>query len=164
MFAWVTTLLFICAAFVRAQTVTSEVRVASAGLAVAGQSQHTPQESHTISLAGLAASPGGAAAPNGITYTCDPSITAVAGVCNTLNSTAAGLYAGIFSNLSASIYVKFANIGGDAGQSNFLLNDVSYTTFRNALQSHITSANDATAFSNSVPPANPISAGDNVFL
>ncbi|HSR05928.1 MAG TPA: NF038122 family metalloprotease [Bryobacteraceae bacterium] len=137
----------------------------TAGTPIAGQSQHSVRESHVISLAGLAPSPSGAAAPSGIAYTCDPSVTAVAGVCSYLNSTIAGIYAGTFTNASTSIYIKFANIGsGDAGQSNFLLNDVSYSAFRSALQSHLTSANDTTAFNASVPATNPINSGYGVYL
>ena len=163
MMARVTILLFICAAFASAQT--TEVRMASAGTAIAGQSQPRVRESHVISLAGLAPSPSGAAAPSGINYTCDPSVAAVVGVCNYLNSTIAGIYAGTFTNASASIYIKFANIGsGDAGQSNFVLNGVSYSAFRSALQSHLTSANDTTAFNASVPATNPINSGYGVYL
>src|ERR1019366_4252224 len=125
MMARVTILLFICAAFASAQT--TEVRMASAGTAIAGQGRSGVRESHVISLASLSPSPSGAAAPSGITYTCDPSVTAVAGVCNYLNTTIAGIYAGTFANASASIYIKFSNIGaGDAGQSSFFYNEVSY--------------------------------------
>jgi hypothetical protein len=139
--------------------------MASAGTPIAGQSQPSVRESHVISLAGLTPAPSGASAPSGITYTCDPSVAAVAGVCNYLNTTIAGIYAGTFSNASASIYIKFANIGaGDAGQSNFLLNDVSYSTFRSALQSGLSSASDVTAFNASVPTTNPINSAYKVYL
>src|SRR5665213_3621642 len=128
-----TILLFICAAFASAQT--TEVRMATAGAPSAGQGQPGVRESYVIPLTGLAPAPSGAAVPSGITYTCDPSVTAIAGVCNTLNTTIAGIYAGTFTNVTASIYVKFSNIGaGDAGQSNFLYNQVSYSAFRSALQ------------------------------
>ncbi len=165
MIAWVTTLLFICAAFVSAQTVSTEVRVVSTGMAIAGQAQRTPQESYTMSLAGLPVTPHTAAGPSGITYTCDPSVAAVSGVCSTLNTTIAGLYASIFSNASASIYITFGNTGaGDVGRSRFLFDDVSYTTFRTALQSHISSASDSTAFSSSVPSTNPVNSAYNVYV
>ncbi len=163
MIAWITAFLLICVPFVSAQT--TEVRMASAGAAIAGQNQHAVRESHVISLAGLPPTPSGAAAPSGITYTCDPSVTAVAGVCNTLNTTIAGIYAGTFTNVSASIYITFGNIGSnDAGQSNFLFNEVTYGAFRSALQSGLSSANDTTAFNDSVPATNPINAAYSVLL
>ena len=162
MIARATTLLFICAAFIDAQAVSREVRVVSAGMAITGQTEWTPQQSYTISLP---VTPSAGAAPNGITYTCDPSITAVPGVCNTLNTTIAGLYANQFSNVSASIYITFGNTGaGNVGRSMFLFDDVAYTTFRNALQSHLNSANDTTAFNSSVPPTNPINSAYNVYV
>ncbi len=163
MMARVTILVFICVAFASAQT--TQVRMVSAGTAIAGQGRSGVHESHVISLAGLAPSPSGAAAPSGITYTCDPSVAAVAGVCNYLNTTIAGIYAGTFTNASASIYIKFANIGaGDAGQSNFLYDEVSYSAFRSALQSGLSGANDVTAFNASVPSTNPINSAYSVFL
>jgi hypothetical protein len=161
--ARLTILLFICVVFAAAQT--KEVRMASAGTAIAGQGRSGVRESHVISLAGVAPAPSGAAAPSGITYTCDPSVTAVAGVCNYLNTTIAGIYAGTFTNASASIYIKFANIGaGDAGQSSFLYNEVSYSAFRSALQSGLSGANDITAFNASVPASNPINSSSSVLL
>src|SRR5665213_2499175 len=93
-----TTLLFIFAAFASAQT--TEVRMATVGAPMAGESRPGLRESHVISLAGLAPAPSGAAVPSGITYTCDSSITAVAGVCNTLNTAIAGIYAGTFTTVS----------------------------------------------------------------
>ena len=162
MTARLTILLIICAAFASAQT--TEVRMVTAGAAIAGQGQPGVRESQVISLSRLAPSPSGAAAPSGITYTCDPSVAAVAG-CNYLNSTIAGIYAGTFTNATASIYITFANIGsGDAGQSNFLLNDVSYSAFRSALQSGLSSASDVTAFNASVPTTNPINSAYKVYL
>jgi len=163
MLAWVTTLIFICAALVNAQTASMETRVVSTGMAIAGQTQRSPPESYTISLAGLAVAPRTSAGANGITYTCDPGIPAA--VCNTLNTTIAGLYASIFSNASASIYIAFGNTGaGDVGQSRFLFDDVPYTTFRSALQNHLSSSNDTTAFNSSVPSTNPINSADNVYV
>jgi len=139
--------------------------MATAGATIAGQGRSSVRESHVISLAGLTPAPSGAAVPSGITYTCDPSVTAIAGVCNTLNTTIAGIYAGTFTNVTASIYVKFANIGaGDAGQSNFLYNQVSYSAFRSALQSGLSSASDVTAFNASVPATNPINSTYSVLL
>ena len=46
-----------------------------------------------------------AATQPGIVYTCDPGIDA--DVCTTLNTTISGLYASIFTNAAANIYVKF---------------------------------------------------------
>jgi hypothetical protein len=163
MIAWVTTLLFICAALVNAQTASMEARVVTTGMAIAGQTQRSPHESYTISLTGLPVIPRTAAGTNGITYTCDPGIPVA--VCNTLNTTIAGLYASIFSNVSASIYIAFSNTGaGDVGQSRFVFDDVPYTTFRSALQSHLSSANDTTAFNSSVPSTNPINSAASVYV
>jgi uncharacterized protein (TIGR03437 family) len=88
-----------------------------------------------------------------IAYTCDPSINAVAGVCNTLNTTIAGLYASTFTNANANIYITFGNTG--LGQSLTELNLVPYSSYRSALIASESSANDMTAVTNSVPPANP---------
>ena len=161
----ITTLLFICAAFVNAQTAPIEARVVTTGMAIDGQTQRSPHESYTIPLAGVPVTPRTTAGVNGITYTCDPTIAAISGVCNTLNTTIAGLYASIFSNVSASIYITFGSTGaGDIGQSRFSLNAVTYAAFRSALQNGISSANDTTAFNSSVPPTNPINSSDGVEL
>src|ERR1700690_3092977 len=61
------------------------------------------------SMNGTPVSTRGAASAPGIIYTCDPSVNAIVGVCNTLNTTIAGLYASIFSNATASIYVTFGS-------------------------------------------------------
>ena len=88
-----------------------------------------------------------------ITYTCDPSVNAVAGVCNTLNTTIAGLYNNAFTNANASIYVTFGTT--DLGESLTALNLFSYGSFRTALLAAATDTDDTTALADSVPPTNP---------
>src|SRR5579863_4248106 len=97
-----------------------------------------------------------AAGPSGITYTCDPNINAVPGLCNTLNTTIAGLYASAFTNANANIYIQF----GTSELGNSLAFDYSlpYADYRNALQSTLAGANDLLAFSASVPQTNPINS------
>lgn len=95
-----------------------------------------------------------AAGPSGITYTCDPNINAVPGLCNTLNTTIAGLYASTFTNANANIYIQFGTTS--LGKSLAFGYGLTYTNYRNALQSTLASANDLLAFSASVPVTNPI--------
>ncbi len=83
------------------------------------------------------------AAGSGISYTCDPTINAVAGVCNTLNTTIAALYSHAFKNANASIYVTFGISG--LGSSDFTTNLSSYSTFRNALIAVAADASQMTA-------------------
>jgi uncharacterized protein (TIGR03437 family) len=91
------------------------------------------------------------AVSSGITYTCNSNISTT--ICNTLNSTIAGLYSSAFTNAGASIYITFGNTG--LGESLTGTNDLSYSSFRNALIANETDANDATAVANSVPATNP---------
>ena len=92
--------------------------------------------------------------PSGtIAYTCDATINAIAGVCNTLNTTIAALYSAAFSNANASIYITFGST--DLGESYTGLNLVSYSSYRGALLASESSANDATAITDSVPATSP---------
>ncbi len=92
--------------------------------------------------------------PSGtIAYTCDATINAIAGVCNTLNTTIAALYSAAFSNANASIYITFGST--DLGESYTGLNLVSYSSYRGALIASESSANDATAITDSVPATSP---------
>ena len=78
----------------------------------------------------------------GLTYTCDPTIDAkVAGLCNTLNTTIAGLYSKSFTNANAAIYITFGNTG--LGSSAQYLNYVKYTTFISTLTANAASSNNA---------------------
>jgi hypothetical protein len=104
----------------------------------------------------------GAVAGSSVSYTCDPTVTAVPGVCTTLNTTIASLYTSRFTNVNASIYVRFGTTG--LGQSTYLINTVTYTNFRNALKADLSDANDATAFNSNVPATNPINSSDSVWL
>jgi hypothetical protein len=114
------------------------------------------------SINGTPVSTRGAASAAGITYTCDPSVNAIVGVCNTLNTTIAGLYASIFSNATASIYVTFGSTS--LGASLTLRFPLSYSAFRSALQSHLTDTTGSTAFNNNVPAINPINSSYGVAL
>src|SRR5579863_9037493 len=96
-------------------------------------------------------------APSGITYTCDASINAIAGVCDTLNTTIAGLYATAFTNANANIYITFGTTGLGGSLTPVYL--VNYGDLRTALQSSETDADDITAFNDSVPAADPINGG-----
>ena len=66
-----------------------------------------------------------------ITFTCDPTINAtVPGLCNTLQTTTAGIYNNTFSNINANIYVTFGatGLGASTGFDNF----VPYSTYVSA--------------------------------
>ena len=104
----------------------------------------------------------GSVNPAGIVYTCDPNITAIAGVCDKLNSQISGLYASTFSNATASIYVRLGST--DLGQSEFYYTVVGYAKFRAALERSVTSANDVTALASSVTVANPIDSTASVLV
>jgi uncharacterized protein (TIGR03437 family) len=93
-----------------------------------------------------------------ITYTCDATINAVAGVCAYLNGTIASLYASKFSNITANIYVTFGNSG--LGQSTTSLSGVTYAGLRSALIANQSTANDSTAINSSVPLAEPAIFGN----
>lgn len=86
----------------------------------------------------------------GITYTCDAasfSANAPAGTCNALNgSTVAGVYGGIFSNVTANIFIQYAGPG--LAGSNFSLNSVPYSAYVAALAGHEGDAGDVTAVGN----------------
>ena len=101
-----------------------------------------------------------AAGPSGITYTCDPSINALPGLCNTLNTTIAGLYASNFTNANANIYIQFGTTA--LGKSLVFEYVLSYADYRNALQGTLAGANDLLAFSASVPATNPVNSAYSV--
>jgi len=142
------------------------VGIASTGIDVDGSTGHLqgithvgpPPSADTTSSFAVQ----GAVVGSSITYTCDATINAVAGVCSTLNTTIASLYTSRFTNVNASIYIRFGSTG--LGQSNFPISVLGYTTFRNALSADQTDANDVTAFNSSVPATNPISGTSSVWL
>jgi len=101
-----------------------------------------------------------AAVPSGITYICDPNINAVPGLCNTLNTTTAGLYASIFANVNANIYIQFGTT--NLGKSAAFFNGMTYANYRNALHNSIADANDLLAFAANVPATNPIDSSYSV--
>jgi hypothetical protein len=114
-----------------------------------------PQESSANATALSAPSPT-------LTYTCDATINALVGVCNTLNTTIAALYTRRFTNLNVSIYISFGSTA--LGLSNYAINPETYTAFRNALNASQTDNNDVIAFSSSVPATNPINPTYSVWL
>jgi hypothetical protein len=108
-----------------------------------------------IASASPSAPSAAATAGGGIVYTCDATINALsATVCNTLNTTIAGLYSSAFTNANASIYITLGN-PGVFGNSNWSFNWFNYSDFRNALIDTATDANDAAAIASSVPEVNP---------
>lgn len=77
-----------------------------------------------------------------IVYTCDPTIDArLAGLCNTLNTTIAGLYSKSFTNASAAIYVTLGKTG--LGSSSQYLNYVSYSKYISTLSANATASGNA---------------------
>ena len=126
------------------------------------------RESHVISIAGLAPSPSGAAVPSGITYTCDPSVSAVAGVCNYPEYYDRWDLCGhIFERGCQHLYHILPILApGDAGQSSFLPNDVSLQRIpRRAAERSLSGRKRChQAFNASVPAANPINGAAGVFL
>ena len=129
-------------------------QTASAGVTRASAA---PRAAATSSRLASVQASSSSSSSSGIVYTCDPTILAVPGVCNTLNTTIAGLYASAFTNANASIYVTFGVT--ELSQSNQFFNPTSYGAFRNALQASGTDTDDSTAFSKSVPATNPIGSG-----
>jgi hypothetical protein len=116
----------------------------------------TPHFSETRLTPAPAAAPmaTGMTTVSGIVYTCDPSINAVsATACNTLNTTIAALYRNAFTNANSSIYIKMGSTS--AGESDWVYQAMSYTTFRNALIASESDTSDTTAVMDSVPAANP---------
>jgi hypothetical protein len=93
-------------------------------------------------------------------YNCDPNIDAtVAGTCNALNTTIAGLYNTTFTNANASLYVQYGSTGL-ASSTQFIIN-VAYATYANALNTHQGDADDATAVASLGGLVNnPVVSGD----
>jgi uncharacterized protein (TIGR03437 family) len=92
-------------------------------------------------------------AAGGVSYTCDATINAVAGVCTFLNGTIAGLYSNNFTDAVANIYITFGSTG--LGQSQTALNGITYAQLRTSLLANSSDANDSTAITNSVPSTEP---------
>ena len=92
---------------------------------------------------------------SGITYACDQSVwnSLPGNVCDTLNSTTAGLYGNAFTNANACIYVQTGNTA--LAQTVSPPITMTYSAFRSALNASATDANDATAVGDSVPAADP---------
>lgn len=68
-------------------------------------------------------------------------------VCTTLQTTIAGQYATIFSNVNAVIYIQYGSIGSDVANNVQFYNTVSYQSYYNALKAHESGAADVTAVS-----------------
>jgi hypothetical protein len=99
-----------------------------------------------------------AGATSGIVYICDPTITAIAGLCDTLNTTISGLYSSAFANANANIYIQFGDLAGYGFDGNWVDGFLTYTSYRSALQDSLAGPNDTLAFSSSVPSTNPLNA------
>ncbi len=101
------------------------------------------------------------ASANDISYTCDPNIGAA--TCNTLNTTIAGIYSSTFTNAAASIYIQYGTTG--LASSSQYYDNVSYTSYVDALAAHEGDANDLTAVNGlGGDTTNPVVAGDAVTL
>ena len=134
-------------------------QTASAGVTYASPAPRVAAATSRLASVQAASS---SSSSGGIVYTCDPTILAVPGVCNTLNTTIAGLYAAAFTNANASIYIKFgATALGGSGQ---FANPTSYSAFRSALQASGTDTDDNTAFTDSVPATDPFAGSGQVLL
>jgi hypothetical protein len=104
-----------------------------------------------LAIAGTEQAP---ATNTGITYVCDPTITALmANACDTLNTVIAAVYSNAFTNMNASIYIKLGST--DLGASAWAVNFFSYGNYRDVLVAKSQDANDVTADTDSVPAANP---------
>lgn len=91
----------------------------------------------------------------GVVFACDPTIynNLPGGVCDTLNSTVASLYNNAFTNANACIYVQTGS--ASLGQTVSQENTVPYSSYRSALVSAQSDANDLTALTYTVLPTNP---------
>jgi hypothetical protein len=78
------------------------------------------------------------ATAGGISYTCNSNIGT--STCQYLNSTLSGLYAGVFTNANAQIYIQYGSTG--LGESQQYYNSTTYNNYLSALTSH--SSSDAT--------------------
>jgi uncharacterized protein (TIGR03437 family) len=109
---------------------------------------------------------GSALADAGVTYTCDPNVTAVSSnICSTLNGTIAGLYNNTFTNANASIYLKFGST--DLGASQGYLNYVTYTKYATAVAAKATASGNpvlASAVASLTTYAKPIYGNGQVEL
>jgi hypothetical protein len=109
-------------------------------------------------LAGLISCvPAGAA---GISYTCAANLETT--TCNYLNTTIAGLYAGVFQNANASIYIQYGSTG--LGSSVQFYNSTTYNNYLSALTTHEGDPTDAGAVA-TLPTTEPsVFGGNNVYL
>lgn len=74
------------------------------------------------------------ASASGVSYTCNADINSTApGMCATLNSFVSGQYASLFSNANASIYIEFNSGAGLGASTSGYFNQVSYSTYYDAL-------------------------------
>lgn len=115
-----------------------------------------------ISLFGLAASlPARAVSLTGVQYTCDPNVSAA--TCTALNATVPGLYAGIFTDADASIYVQFGSASLASTVQNFA--NVSYSTYAHALAGAESDSLDVTAVGSlGSLTTNPVASADGIAL
>ena len=116
---------------------------------------------------GLAIGTGSAVA--GISYSCATNVDAtLAGTCNSLNTTIAGLYSSTFTNANASIYIEYG--ATDLASTLQYFTNVSYSAYASALVSsslpiHGGDASDAMAVASlGSLTVNPVVADSGVAL
>ncbi len=101
------------------------------------------------------------AAAGGVTYTCDPTVSA--STCNYLNTTIAGLYNNTFTNVNANIYITYGTTG--LGQGENPVNTISYGTYLSDYAANAAASgnpNQASALTSLNTYATPVYAGTTV--
>lgn len=104
---------------------------------------------------------GSNAAHAALTYTCDPSISAV--VCNYLNTTIAGMYNSTFTNVNADMYITYGATG--LAQNEPQINYIPYSTYLSDYAANAAASgnpNQASALASLNTYATPVYAGTNV--
>ena len=96
-----------------------------------------------------------------ITYTCDANVSA--GICNTLNTTIAGVYSNAFLNANANVYIQFGPTG--LASSLQYSTNVTYKEYVDALTAAENGFNDVAAVNSLGGDVNnPVVRGDGVAL
>jgi hypothetical protein len=96
----------------------------------------------------------------GLSYDCATNIETT--TCTYLNNNIAGLYAGVFTNANAKIFIQYGSTG--LGQSQQYYNSTTYNEYLSALTTHEGDATDATAVG-TLPNTEPsIFSGGPIYL
>ena len=96
----------------------------------------------------------------GISYDCASNIET--STCTYLNNNIAGLYAGVFTNANANIYIQYGSTG--LGSSAQIYNSTTFNDYLSALTSHEGDVNDATAVATLQGGEPSIFNGGDIFL